>query len=92
MGEYKNVTLTPKLTAGTLTETSVANVLTEIHRYSWTNTMVVALGASAAGDITVCTLPAKTVVRNAYVVITGTMAGSRRTFPTGSSAVLSGEY
>lgn len=38
-------------------------------RYDWTNAMIVALGAATTGDITVCTLPAKTIVHNVYVVI-----------------------
>lgn len=38
-------------------------------KYSWTNAQVVALGAALTGDITIATLPAKTVVTNAYVVI-----------------------
>ena len=45
-----------------------------IHSYTWTNAQVAAL-AGTAGDITVATLPAKTQVRNAYVVITGQAAG-----------------
>ena len=36
---------------------------------SWTNAQVVALGAGTTGDISVVTLPAKTAVRNIYVVI-----------------------
>lgn len=37
--------------------------------FSWTNAQIVALGAATTGDITVATLPPRTVVRNAYVVI-----------------------
>ncbi len=37
--------------------------------------MVGALGGNLTGDITVCTLPAKTVVTNAYIVITGAATG-----------------
>jgi hypothetical protein len=44
--------------------------------FAWTNAMVVALGATTAGDITVATLPAKTQVLDAAVVITGTAAGT----------------
>jgi hypothetical protein len=58
------------LTAGTMTETNKSLARVSLHRYDWTNAMVVALGAGGAGDIAVCTLPAKTVVLNAYVVIT----------------------
>lgn len=63
------------LTAGTLTATSTARARKTTHRYDWTNAMVVALGAGLTGDVTVCTLPAKTVVTNAYIVITGQGAG-----------------
>lgn len=57
------------MTAGTMTVTNSANVRTVIHRFDWTNAMVTALGATTAGDVSVCVLPAKTVVRNVYVVI-----------------------
>lgn len=60
------------LTAGTLT---MAQTQPEVrggwNKFSWTNAMVVALGAGT--DITVCTLPAKSVVKRALVVI-GTAA------------------
>ena len=38
-------------------------------RVSFTNAMIVALGAVGSGDISVATLPAKTVVRNIYLVV-----------------------
>jgi hypothetical protein len=57
------------MTAGTMTATKVGIDGVAIQRYDWTNAMVTALGAVTTGDITVCTLPAKTVVLNAYVVI-----------------------
>lgn len=60
---------TQAVTAGTMTVTNSANVRTVIHRFDWTNAMVTALGATTAGDVSVCVLPAKTVVRNVYVVI-----------------------
>jgi len=59
------------LLAGGLTANTPASVRTVVHRYDWTNAMVAALGANLTGDLTVATLPAKTVVKNAYVVITG---------------------
>jgi len=46
-----------------------------VHRFDWTNAMVVALGANLTGDITICTLPAKTVVKRVWSVITGQAAG-----------------
>lgn len=55
------------LTAGTLTYSSNALVRRVWHKFAWTNAMVVALGAGT--DLTVCTLPAKTVVTAAYIVI-----------------------
>lgn len=62
------------LTSGTLTVTSSAFSRQATHRFDWTNAMIAAL-TGTADDITVCTLPAKTVVKNAYVVITGSAAG-----------------
>ena len=64
------------LTAGTMTAETAGGYRTSTHSYTWTNAQVVALGAALTGDITVATLPAKTVVENAYVVITGTGAGT----------------
>lgn len=65
-----------RLTAGTMTVTTNGSASRMIiSRYDWTNAMVTALGAALTGDIVVCTLPAKTVVVNAYIVITGTAAG-----------------
>lgn len=57
------------LTAATMTAETVADVRKTTHSYTWTNAMIVALGATTAGDIKVATLPAKEVVENAYVVI-----------------------
>lgn len=56
-------------TVGTMTATRTAAARKVLHRYDWTNAMVAALGAVTAGDIAVCTLRAKEVVTNAYVVI-----------------------
>lgn len=65
------------LTDATMTaETQARQSSGLIHSYTWTNAQVVALGASTTGDITVATLPAKTQVKNAYVVITGQGAGT----------------
>ena len=70
-----------KPTAGTMTVTNAGLVKTVISRYDWTKAMVLALGGgigTATGEITVCTLRAKEVVTNAYVVITDaeTFAGT----------------
>lgn len=64
------------LTAGTMTAGNATRVRTTWHAFTWTNAMVAALGASLTGDIKVCTLPAKTIVTNAYIVITGQAAGT----------------
>lgn len=63
------------MTAGDLTVASSAKSIGTWHKFSWTNAMIVALGANAAGDLVVCTLPAKTMVRRVVVVVTGTAAG-----------------
>lgn len=63
------------LTAGTMTVTNSALSRSVITRFDWTNAMVVALGGAVTGDITVCTLPAKTVVQRVWVVVTGQGAG-----------------
>lgn len=66
-GVVQNATLA--LTAATMTAENSANYRTTVHSYTWTNAQVVALGAVNAGDITVATLPAKTVVENVYTII-----------------------
>jgi hypothetical protein len=66
------------LTAATMTqEQGSGNALltTSTSSYTWSNAQVAALGATTTGDITVATLPAKTQVLDAMVVITGTAAG-----------------
>jgi len=60
---------TAQLTSSTMTRTNNATLRRTWTRFDWTNAMVVALGASTTGDIQVCTLPAKTVVTRAFVVI-----------------------
>jgi hypothetical protein len=56
-------------TTATMTQETAGQLRTVTESYTWTNAQVVALGASLTGDIKVCTLPAKTVVKNAYIVI-----------------------
>jgi hypothetical protein len=58
------------ITAGTMTVGYGARSLAVWHKYSWTNAMVAAL-TGTADDITVGTLPAKTLARRAFIVITG---------------------
>lgn len=64
-----------QVTAGTMTYTSAATPRTVWNKFTWTNAMVVALGATTTGNISVCTLPAKTLVKRVIVVITGAAAG-----------------
>lgn len=66
------------LTSSTATPTIVAEARTVTHSYAWTNAMVVALGAVLTGDIPMVTLPAKTQVERALVVI-DTAAGGPTT-------------
>lgn len=63
------------LTSATMTAETQANERTSTHSYTWSNAQVVALGAALTGDITVATLPAKTQVVDALVVITGAASG-----------------
>jgi len=62
------------LTAGTFTVVTNGAVRRVVSRFDWTNAMVTALGAGTAGNVAICTLPAKTILMNAYSVI-GTAAG-----------------
>ena len=64
------------ITAGTMTQTKIALTTQCIHHFSWTNAMIVALGASLTGTITVGTLPAKFVVTNVFMVVTTAAAGT----------------
>lgn len=57
------------LTSGTLTVGNASQVRSVTHSFDWTNAMITALGAVGAGDLAVCTLPAKTIVLNAYVIL-----------------------
>jgi hypothetical protein len=63
------------LTASTMTAETTGYLRTVTSSYTWTNAQVVALGAALTGDINVATLPAKTQVLDALVVITGAAAG-----------------
>ncbi len=74
-GTYADLHVKGALAAGTMTQANSALVRKTTHSFTWTNAQVVALGANLTGDITVCTLPAKTVVTNAYIVITGAATG-----------------
>ncbi len=59
------------VTAGTMTAVAGKQALLRggFSAFTWTNAQVVALGAGLAGNVKVCTLPAKTIVKNAYYVV-----------------------
>jgi hypothetical protein len=58
------------LTAGTMTMSTVSGRIKSMsYAASWTNAMIVALGAVGSGDISVVTLPAKTRVKNMYLIV-----------------------
>ncbi len=58
------------LTAGTMSSSAPNRVASTWHQYTWTNAMVVAAGDTVTTfDVTVATLPAKTRVMQAYIVI-----------------------
>jgi len=63
------------LTSATMTADDQAYQTTVSSSYSWTNAMVTALGGVTAGDVTVATLPAKTQLLDALVVIKTAAAG-----------------
>lgn len=71
------------LTAGTMTD-NVKNaggvgsgyLRIGIAKFTWTNAMVTAIGATTAGDVSVCTLPAKTVIKRCWVAINTAGAGT----------------
>lgn len=72
-----------KLTAGTMTDNAISAggvgsgyMRRGTAKFTWTNAMVTALGAVTAGDVLVCTLPAKTVITRAFIVIGTTAAGT----------------
>lgn len=64
------------LTSATMTAETQGLLKDTTSSYTWSNAQVVALGGTTAGDITVATLPAKTQVLDALVIITGQGAGT----------------
>ncbi len=54
---------------GTMTLMNNAELHRALYRWDWTNAMIAALGASGAGDITICTIPAQAMVINALMVV-----------------------
>jgi hypothetical protein len=64
-----------KLTNGSLTAADEALVGTVISKYTWANTNIVACGAVLTCDISLVTLPAKTIVKRVLLVVTGQAAG-----------------
>lgn len=64
------------LTTTTATAAVQAQVRTGWHSYEITTAMVnTALGAGTTGDVSMFTMPAKTVLENAYVIVTEAAAG-----------------
>lgn len=63
------------LTTATMTKNASGVLWTGWSSFSWTNAMVVALGASVTGDIKVATLPAKTMVHKSFLVINSLLSG-----------------
>lgn len=75
MQTIQPITLTTSApTAGTLTQASIGKLGIVLNKYSWTNAMVAAFSGTM-GNLLVCTLPAKTLVKSARIVITGQAAG-----------------
>lgn len=62
-------------TSATMTAETQGVLASAWSSYTWSNAQVTALGAVTTGNISAFTLPAKTVVENMYVVITGAAAG-----------------
>jgi hypothetical protein len=75
-GNYLTWLIGNQLTTATMTQVVTGALTDTSSAYTWSNAMVVALGAALTGDIKVATLPAKTQVVDAAVVITGTAAGT----------------
>ena len=65
-------------TAITAVGTATANgyIRTGVYKRAWTNAEVTAFGAVLSGDLKAATLPAKTVIRNAYLVIDSQASGT----------------
>lgn len=53
-------------TAGSLTLSNQNDVRSSVYKYSWTNALVAGLSGTA-NTLTVCTLPAKSIVKRAWV-------------------------
>ncbi len=64
------------LTPGTAVVGAQAKIGSVVSKFSWTNAQIVALGAVLSGNIALCTLPAKTIVKRVLINITGTAAGT----------------
>ena len=62
------------LTNGAITRNASAQVRSVYHKFSWTNANVAGL-TGTTGNLVVGTLPAKTLVKSALIIITGQAAG-----------------
>lgn len=76
------------LTSATM-NASVPTYRTQTSSFAWTNAMVTALGASLTGDINAATLPAKTRVESALIVI-DTAAGGVTTLTVSCGDAIGG--
>jgi hypothetical protein len=63
------------LAAGGLTVGNNAASGRYLSKYTWANADIVALGAALTGDITIATVPARTVIYRVWMAITGQAAG-----------------
>lgn len=71
--QLRNVGL--NLNSATMSLSINSEMRSAYHTYLVTNAMVVALGATTTGNVAAFTLPAKMIVENMYVIITGAAAG-----------------
>ena len=76
-----------------MTQTSNAFLRQTVTRFDFTNAMVTALGAVLTGNITVATLPAKTVVKSVWTVVQTACGGTTTmTMGVGRTSALYVDY
>ena len=63
------------ITAGTMTGNTTGYVRPMWTKFAWTNAMIAACGAGTTCDIAVGTLPAKTLVKRAFIVVSTAATG-----------------
>lgn len=73
---FQNVYVTNGvLTLGDITRSVSSELRSVFHKFSWTNSQIAGLSGTT-GNLKVCTLPVKTIVKSVRVVITGQAAGA----------------